>query len=220
MNSRTWGYLGVGGSYVKGENAFTLKGLGTYGNDGQTLTERWWGAASGGSGKLFVVGANYSASLGRIMTRPEPFTGDRPDVVLNTGFIVAYTLTNTLALQGTTLPADATAPGPLPSDADIFNHRLRYKFGADVLYTFLSFLGAGVRFDRVSPNSKDSGETFHVLAARLVWKSNWSSRDTITLLYGKWFYGPRTHPEANSIVPADIGRLDDQLIAINANVSW
>ncbi len=220
MNSRTWGFLGLGGSYVKGDNAYTLRGLGTFGNEGQTLTERWWGPATGGTGKLFVAGANYSASLGRILTRPAPFTSDRPDVVLNAGVIVAYTLTNTSALQGTTLPPGTTSPGPAPADVDVFNHRLRYKLGADVLYTFLSFLGAGVRVDRVSPNSKDAGETFHVLAARLVWKSNWSSRDTITLVYGKWFYGPRSHPEANSVVSSDVGRLDDQLIAINANLSW
>jgi len=220
MNSATWGYLGVGASYVRGVNAYTLKGLWTYGNDGQALTERWWGQASGGTGKLFVVGANYSASVGRILSRPTPFTSDRPDLVVNTGFVVAYTLTDTNALQGTTLPAGATSPGPLPESADIFNHRLRYKLGADVLYTFLSFMGAGVRVDRVAPTSKDAGETFHVLAARLIFKSNWSSRDTITILYGKWFYGPRSHPEASSIVPADIGRLDDQLFAINANLSW
>ncbi len=220
VNSRTWGYFGVGGSFVKGSNAFTLKGLGTFGGDGQNLTERWWGPASGGTGRLWVAGLNYSASLGRILTSPQPFTNDRPDVVLNTGFVMAYTLTNTAALQGTTLPPGATSPGPLPTDADIFNHRFRYKFGADLLYTFLPFMGAGVRADRVSPNSKDAGETFHVLAARLVFKSNWSSPDNITIIYGKWFYGPRSHPEASSIVASDIGRLDDQLIAINANLSW
>jgi hypothetical protein len=75
-----------------------------------------------------------------------------------------------------------------------------------------------MRADRVVPNSKDSEETFHVLAPRLVFRTNWQSRETITLLYAKWLYGPHTHPEASSITPGD--RLDDQLFALNVQIWW
>jgi len=40
------------------------------------------------------------------------------------------------------------------------------------------------------------------------------------LLYGKWFYGPHTHPEASSLVPSSGIRLDDQLVALNVNLYW
>ena len=46
-------------------------------------------------------------------------------------------------------------------------------------------MAGGVRFDRVVPNSKDSSETFHVLAARLVFKTDWQSRESIMLLYAQ-----------------------------------
>ncbi|MDP9001236.1 MAG: hypothetical protein M3O46_14135, partial [Myxococcota bacterium] len=89
---------------------------------------------------------------------------------------------------------------------------------ADLLYTFLPFMGVGLRADRVVPNSKDAQETFHVIAPRFVFKTDWTSRETITLLYARWFYGPHTHPEASSITPGD--RLDDQLVALNAQIWW
>jgi len=80
-------------------------------------------------------------------------------------------------------------------------------------------MSAAVRFDRVAPNSKDPGETFHVLASRLIFRTDWQSRGALTLLYAKWFYGPRSHNEASSIVPSDVG-LDSQVIALNVNMWW
>jgi hypothetical protein len=112
-----------------------------------------------------------------------------------------------------------TSEGQAAADSDIFNHRLRYKGGIEGIYTFFSWMGAGLRVDRVAPTSKDAGETYHVLASRLIFKSGWGSRDNIQIIYAKWFYGPRTHPEASSTVASDIG-LDDQLIAVNVNMWW
>jgi hypothetical protein len=75
--------------------------------------------------------------------------------------------------------------------------------------------------DRVSPNSRDSQETFHVVAARLVFKTDWQSRESIMLMYAKWFYGDNTHPEYGSVTPSlPLPRLDDQLIAVNVNMWW
>jgi len=76
-----------------------------------------------------------------------------------------------------------------------------------------------LRADRVAPNSKDSGDTFYVLAPRLMFRTNWVSRETISIIYGKWFYGPRSHGETGSTVSGDVG-LDDQLIAFNVNMWW
>ena len=209
VQSGRWGTVSGGGVFVRGQNAFQLRGLTTFGGEGQTLTERWWGNATGGTGKLFAGGLNYSGSL-RAM---RGMSGDGPDVTVNAGLIVAYTLVNTAAASGTTVP------GPLPAGADLFNHRRRTKFGADVLYSFASFMGAGVRVDRVSPNSKDAGETFYVLASRLVFRTDWQSRGTLTLLYAKWFYGPTSHSEASSVVASDVG-LDSQVVALNVNMWW
>ncbi len=213
LNSSTFGYLGMAGSYTKGTSAYPLRGLATFGGEGQPLADRWWGTGTGGTGSLYAAGINYTASLGRIMSSPLPFRSDGPDLTLNAGAELAYTVTDATTVSG------ATVPGNLPTDVDLFNHRWRYKLGVDALYTYWSWMGVGVRVDRVAPTSKDAEQTFWVLAPRVVFKTNWMTRETITLLYAKWFYGPNTHPDASSIVAPD-GRLDDQLIALNVNMWW
>ena len=72
--------------------------------------------------------------------------------------------------------------------------------------------------DRVVPSSKDSEETFHVLAGRLQFKSDWTSRDAIQLIYARWFYGSRTRNEGTGERTPD--RLDDELFALNFNMWW
>jgi hypothetical protein len=107
----------------------------------------------------------------------------------------------------------------LPEDVDTFNHRWRFKAALESVYTFRSWVGVALRADCVVPNSKEMSETFWVLAPRLVFRSNWVTHETFSITYGKWFYGPTSHPEANSIIP-QTGRLDDQLIAFNVNMWW
>jgi hypothetical protein len=214
VQHRTWGYLGVAGSFTRGDNASVLKGLQTFGGEsGQTLTERWFGQATSGTGKLFAAGINYTTSLGRMLNAPLPFSGDRPDVILNAGFVLAYTRVTTPVITGTTMGTT------FPADVALFDQRLRYKFGADALFIWKPWMSLGLRGDRVAPNSKDAGETFYVVAPRVVFRRSWYSRESVTLLYAKWFYGPRSHSEASSLVPSDIG-LDDQLIALNVNLWW
>jgi hypothetical protein len=222
VNHPVWGYLGFGGSYTKGSYAGVLHGLTTYGGEGPQLVDRWWGTGTFGSGSLYAAGLNYTASLRRILSAPAPAQREAPDVVINLGAILAYTTTDSIIISGAQ-PIDSTVtnpgPIPLPASVDQFNHRLRYKVGADGLYTMTSWFALGLRLDRVAPSSKDADQTFYVVAPRAVFKTNWGARETFTLLYGKWFYGSNTHPDASSIVSPD-GRLDDQLIALNVNVWW
>jgi hypothetical protein len=209
LASSILGYLGGAVSYTRADNAYPVKGIVTFGGDGESLTNRWFGPLTGGTGDLVAAGINYTASIGRIVSYPVPFNGDGPDLALNAGFVFAES-------WAPNVPA-LIATGA--NDAQPFSGRSRYKFGADLLYTFLPFMAAGFRTDVVVPNSNDSQETFTVIAPRLIFKSDWNSRDTVSLIYGKWFYGAHSHPEASSITPVD-ARLDDQLFAINAQMWW
>jgi hypothetical protein len=226
----SWGALGVGFSYVRGENAFLLRGLNTFGGEGNNLTDRWWGPDSHGNGKLFAMGLNYNTSLGR-MLRPS-YSSDAPDVAINAGFVMAYTLTHTLTAPGTSDPnapppdpndpsavAPPMSPSPLPAEADLFNHRVRYKAGLESIYTMRPWVAVALRADCVVPNSKDLGETFYVLAPRVTFRTNWVSRESISIIYGRWFYGPRSHPEAGSLLAKDVG-LDKNLVVFNVNMWW
>ncbi|HZU84863.1 MAG TPA: hypothetical protein VE987_18155 [Polyangiaceae bacterium] len=201
------GHLGLAFSYTRAQDAYPVKGLVTFGGDGESLTNRWFGDQTTGTGTLVAAGINYTASLGRILSYPVPFNGDGPDLALQAGFIFAESWADTQA-----------GAAALLNGAQPFDGRARYKGGVDLLYTFLPFMAAGVRTDVVVPNSHDAEETFAVLSPRLVFKSDWGSRDTVSIIYGKWFYGPHSHPEASTITPSD--RLDDQLFAVNAQMWW
>ena len=130
VQDRTWGYLGLGASYTRGDNASALRGMQTFGGtDGQALAERWFGPSTSGTGKMFAAGLNYNISLGRLLSGPSAFSNEQPDVLINAGFVLAYTQSNLVLLPGATTDAS--------DDTAKFNHRLRYKFGVDALYTFL-----------------------------------------------------------------------------------
>jgi hypothetical protein len=88
----------------------------------------------------------------------------------------------------------------------------------DALYTFIRYVGIGARVDHIVPNSKDSGEDYNVVAARLQLKTDWTSRETLNLIYGRWFYGPNTRNEGTGLRMPD--RLDNHLFALNFNLWW
>jgi hypothetical protein len=191
-----WGTLGVGVSYIAARHAYPLKGISTYGGDGEWLTDRWFGATTGGTGDIMVAAINYGVSLGRVAASPAPFSGNGPDLVLNTGLHWTKTWT----------------------DYQPYDGRIRWKGAVDALYSFIKYMGVGVRFDHIVPNSYDTGETYNVLATRLQFKTDWTSRETLMLMYGKWFYGPRTRNEGTGLRTPD--RMDDQMFALNFNIWW
>jgi hypothetical protein len=197
LKDSIYGFFGAGASVTNARHATVLRGgMVSYGGDGEQLQDRWLGESTGGTGKLYVFGLNHQISLGKVVAYPTPFPGDGPDLVLNGGFHIATTKT----------------------DFEGFDGRVRYKFGLDALYTFLSWLGAGIRADRIVPRGDDSRETFHVLATRLQFKTDWTSRESLTLNYVKWFYGERTRNEGTGLRTPD--RLDDQMIALSYNMWW
>jgi len=195
----TWGYLAIGGSRIDAHYSYPLRGLFTFGGEGYALTERWLGVDTGGTGSVDVVGINWDASLGKILASPRPFDSNGPDLLIRAGAVVAQS--HTVSPQ--------------------FDGRVRYKYGADLLYPFLSYMAVGGRLDRVVPDSRDGSQTYHVLQARLVFKTDWQSREAIVLQYAKWFYGPHTHPDYSTIDNSlPLPRLDDQLFAVNVNMWW
>jgi hypothetical protein len=190
-----YGTLAIAASHIDAKNGVLLRGVQTFAGEGQYIADRWLGAETTGTGTINVVGFNYSGSLGRIIAHPRPFDANSPDILVNAGAILA----------------NSHSGNPL------YDGRVRYKAGLDLYYVFSAYLGAAIRVDRVAPNSKDSGETFHVIAPRLTFKTNWMSRENISLMYAKWFYGATSHMEASAVLPP---RLDDQLIALNCNIWW
>ncbi len=194
--SQTYGYLALGAAVIDAKHAYRLRGLSTYAGDGVSLTNDWFGGTTGGTGRLLLAGINYKFSLGSILRAPKPFWGDAPDLVVEAALQMAST----------------------KSDDPGFDGRFKQKAGLDVLYTFVPWLGVGLRADRIAPNSKDPEETFYALAPRLQFRSNWTSHETVTLKYSKWFYGEHTHSDSWDARPR--AQLDDQMLALSFGMWW
>ena len=190
-----YGMLAVAATHLSANYAYTLRGVQTYGGEGQTLTDRWLGDDTGGTGTVNVIGFNYSGSLGPILAHPKPFDSNSPNLLINAGGMLA----------------NSHSGNPL------YDGRVRTKAGIDLLYNFMAYAGAAIRVDRVAPSSKDSQETFHVVAPRLVFRTGWMSHENISLMYARWFYGAHSHMEASAVLPP---RLDNQLFALNCNMWW
>lgn len=67
----------------------------------------------------------------------------------------------------------------------------KIKFGADVLVQALPSVSPGLRFDQVSPDGNFSEQAFGVVSPRIEFKSNWVTRERITIQYSRYFYNVR-----------------------------
>lgn len=194
MISSSLGVLGLGMAYIDGYYSFPLRGVITYGGDPERLTNSWWGVNTGGTGTLLLGGISYTMSVARLLLHPEPFSGQAPDIVITAGATFGRTT----------------------SEEEEFDQRVRHKYGIDALYTVLPWLGFGLRADRVVPTSKNDRQTFHVLAPRILFKTDWNSRENITLSYVKWFFGPESHLDGLSQRASEL--IDDQMFTLNFNM--
>ncbi len=195
----------IAASYADVRYGQLLSGMNYWGADsGDLLTKRVLGTRpkqvggqGGGNGKILVVGAEYNFSWGKFLWYPDSFWGDGPDLINSVFATVAS----------------------VKSDDPTFDGRFIYKFGTEATYRMLPWFAASARFDRVAANSKDAGETFHVVSPKLIFRSNWNSHEQVVLSYTKWFLGERTHGEA----PNDYFQpyeLDDQMFALNFGMWW
>ncbi len=67
----------------------------------------------------------------------------------------------------------------------------KLKFGIDGEYFFVPWMSAGVRFDRLQPNSKIPEQSFAILSPRITFRSEMITREQISLQYSRYFYAQR-----------------------------
>lgn len=168
------GHLYLGAARTQATNAGTVSGAIEILNarGGPELIEHYLGPNSGGNGHLTTIGAQYDLSLARLVF-DKLYTGVSPDLLIS--------------VFGVT-----TAVGS--NDPDYDGVRM-LKGGGDVTYTFMSWMGVSERVDHVRMDSDDSRKAFTSFATRLLFHSNWRSRDEISLQYAYFQYGSDVHPK-------------------------
>ncbi|MGC4086911.1 MAG: hypothetical protein QM756_03225 [Polyangiaceae bacterium] len=157
-------------------------------------------ASSGtGTGKLTVIGGQYNLSVGRLVSYPVAFLPDGPDLYVSV--FGMYT----------------SVDSPKPLD----DGRKRLKFGAEATYSVLPWLALSGRYDRVAPNMDDQRYSFAVLSPRLIFRTNWDSRDQLVLQYSRWFNGSRTTVRTGYPPREDITVVpDENMISLSASMWW
>jgi hypothetical protein len=208
-----FGGLYVGYAYTSALQARVLSRvisvLNTQGGPG--LMQEYLGPYSNGTGTLNTAGFQYDLSLGKLVSYPTPFSGDGPDIVLSVFGMITHVTSQD---PGYFAPAPSNTP---------WNGATKWKAGVEGTYSLLSWLGASLRFDSVTPMTKDTDLSFAEISPRLIFHSDWQSTDQIVLQYTHYFYGSLTpirigEPPMYDFTSASIP--DPDVISISASMWW
>lgn len=172
---------------------------------GRGLMEEYFGMLSGGNGDLLVAGFQYDLSVQKFLKYPAFFNGNEWD--LRASFFGTYVHVNSEQKFST-----------LPGFRVNFDDVDKLKVGSEVTYKFLSWMGVSARYDFVGPDLADSARSFHVISPKLLFHTSFLSREQFSLRYTRWFYGDRVLIQ--TVAPNDIQGLDEQMIALQANMWW
>lgn len=180
---RRFGYLVLAASQTKAEHVRTVTNVVQVLNagGGRDLMDRYFGRQNDqGRGKLFLAGAEYNVSLGTLLRYPDEFWGDGPDLKLSLFGLFGH----------------IQADDPARDGED------KYKLGVEAVYSMLPWLAASGRVDRavpyvsrpkvaLYPNQNDN--TYSVLTAKAVFRSDWQAREAVTLQYSRYIYRSQYH---------------------------
>jgi hypothetical protein len=202
LNLGRFGHFYAAVSQTKAEDASTvgriIEVMNTRGGPG--LMQSYLGDGSGGNGKMIMLGAQYDISIGKLVSYPVPFTADGPDLVVSL-----------FGINGKILESNDRSREGLGM----------LKFGGEVTYGMLSWLGASVRYDRVQPDVQDDRYGFSVLSPRVIFHTDWSSTDQIVLQYSHWYNGSLTTVRTGYPPRDDVTAVpDEDMVSLSANMWW
>ena len=209
-----WGHLYLGVSHARADFVRSLGGVVRYLNtaDGPDLMRNYLGTNGEGTGKLTTLAAQYDFSLAAAMLAPDPFSGNAPDL--------RWSL---FAMQTATDTEDDGRPPDDPSNRFGICSNACRKLGSELAYSFLPWLGASVRFDRVTQDVDDTDETFSILSPRLIVRSDYNSQDQVTFQYSRYFYGDEVFSRQPGYDPNDLTydfSPDRNVFSIAATMWW
>ncbi len=142
---------------------------------------------STGSGSMRNVGFSYENTLSNIQ-------GEKPATSAPEVTFEAFGLFSDISLD---LPEGSTIP----------QHKIgQFKYGADVEYQALDWLGLMLRFDEVNYNLDHGGYVFSAISPRLTVSSHFLSSESIYIQYSRYRYGDNmtlvgTWPWGTPLVP-------------------
>ncbi len=172
---------------------------------GRGLMEEYFGMLSGGNGDLLTTGFQYDMSLQKFLHSPAYFNGNDWD--LRASFFGIYAHVNSDQKFSV-----------LPGYRVNFDDVDKLKVGTELTYNFVSWMGVSCRYDYVGPDLGNSERSFQIISPKLLFHTSFLSHEQFSLRYTRWFYGDQVIIQ--TVAPNDIQGLDEQMIALQANMWW
>lgn len=200
LTAGRWGHLYVGGAHTEAVDARVVSGIIEILNarGGPGLVNEYLGPNSGGNGSLTTFGAQYDMSLSR-MVFDEQYRGKNTDLLVS--------------LFGITTSVS--------SDEDAYDGVTKFKVGGEATYNLLSWFGVSGRFDHVRPDTDRNNRSFNIFTGRLLFHTDWMSRDEFAVQYSHFAYG-REVVVARGYPPVDDPSVnpDKHVLALSATFWW
>ena len=187
------GHFYTGYSYTNADQARSVSSVIRVLNapGGPGLMDEYIGPNSNGTGKLNSFGFQYDLSLGNLLRYPNYFEGDGPDLLISAFGI--YTNVNS------------------PNDDD-YDGISKLKLGGELGYSALKWLAFGFRYDQVMPDVGEGATYNAIVTGRIIFHSDWNSRDQVTLQYSYFNCG------SASVVREGYPPIDDPTIVPDSHV--
>lgn len=139
------------------------------------------GQCSGGNGAINTISGQYEMSFGDIIAGVSDGGSPFPEGMdLSLKLYGMYNM-----VQSDNIIVDAVR-GEM-----IYNEYNRLKFGTDVIFDLFPALSLAARFDRVQPNDHVSEQSFSILSPRLIFRTQFVTREQVELQYSRYMYAKR-----------------------------
>jgi hypothetical protein len=196
MTAGRLGHLYAGVAHTQLTNSAVVGGVVEVLNarGGPELIREYLGPNSAGQGSLTTFGGQYDLSVARAVYG-DWFKGQSPDLMLS--------------LFGLGVKVKS-------HDAD-YDGVTKIKFGAEATYGMVSWFGVGTRFDRVAQGSK----SFSILSPRLLFHTDWYSRDQFVIQYSHFTYDKGVEVETGyPAVDDPTANPDKDVLSIMGSFWW
>ena len=209
LNTPRFGNFYVGGSILTADASTflspALEILHAYG--GRGLSENYFGTDSSenGTGRLYSVAFQHRYSLSQLLrsAAPQLVHGLRGgDLSLKWFGLATYVLSK------------QSSNDPLINK----NGKTLFKWGAEVAWSALSWLGISLRYDRVTLDSNDDANSFRILTPRITIRTHWLVDGELYLQYSHYWYGDRIQLRPGQ-VPLET-KPDSDVLKIQAQFSF
>lgn len=241
---RRFGYLYVGVSSTTVEGVRSINNVVQIQNagGGRDLMDRYFGRNNDyGKGSLLLAGGEYQVSLGEVLRYPEEYWGEGPDLKLSIFGMYAHVTSDDPArdtqdsykfgLEGT---YSALAWLALSGRID---HAVPYahlppsrQYPSDPRDPLClptapatSYPTSGAGPYRCFLYKDQNDNTFSVLTAKLVLRSDWTARETLTFQYSRYFYRSDFHLvtlNSGGQVSNQTDHPDQDLVAVYGTLWW